>query len=82
MLKKVFFKKAYVIGSGHIKCELTTLTKEHLSAIAFKAADTELGKQILSNNQDCYDVVGNLRFNRWNNSTSLQFILTDIKRAQ
>ena len=82
LIRQVYFKKAFIIGSGHIKCELTTLTKNRLSAIAFKAADTEIGKQILAKEQDCYDVVGNLRFNRWNNTTSLQFIITDIKRAQ
>lgn len=82
LIRKVYFKKPYIIGSGHIKCELTTLTREHLTAIAFKAADTEMGNHILSRTQDCYDVVGNLRFNRWNNTTSLQFIISDIKRSQ
>ena len=81
LIRKVYLRKAYVIGSGHIKCELTTLTGEHISAIAFKIADTQMGKEILSPTQDCYDVVGNLRFNRWNNSNTVQFIITDIKRS-
>ncbi len=82
LISKVYFKKTYIIGSGHIKCELSTLTGQHLPAIAFKAVDTEMGNHILSRTQDCYDVVGNLRFNRWNNTTSLQFVIIDIKRAQ
>lgn len=82
LIRHVYFEKAYLIGSGHIKCELTNLANLHLSAIAFKVADTEIGKQILSRSHDCYDVVGNLRFNRWNNSTTLQFIISDIKRAK
>ena len=82
LIRKVYFKKPYIIGSGHIKCELTNLANNHLTAIAFKAADSEIGNHILSRTQDCYDVVGNLRFNRWNNTTSLQFIITDIKRSQ
>jgi len=81
LLRNVYFQKAYVIGAGHIKCELTGLTKERLSAIAFKIADTDIGKEILSANKACYDVIGNLRFNRWNNSTTLQFTLIDIKRS-
>lgn len=81
LIRNVYFKRACIIGAGHVKCELTTLTKEHLPAIAFKIADTEIGKEILSSRQDCYDVVGNLRFNRWNNSTTLQFMITDIKRS-
>lgn len=81
LIRNIFFKKACIIGQGHIKCELTSLTKERLPAIAFKIADTEIGREILSNRQDCYDVVGNLRFNRWNNSTSLQFMIIDIKRS-
>lgn len=82
LIRNVFFKKAYIIGSGHIKCEMITLTGEKLSAIAFRMADTNIGKEILSLCKDCYDVVGNLRFNRWNNSINLQFLITDIKRVQ
>lgn len=82
LIRRVFFDKAYIIGSGHVKCELKTLTGERLSAIAFKVADTNMGKEILSNTHDCYDVVGNLRLNRWNNSVNTQFIISDIKRAQ
>lgn len=81
LIRNIYFKRACIIGAGHIKCELTTFTKERLPAIAFKIADTEIGKEILSSRQDCYDVVGNLRFNRWNNNTSLQFMITDIKRS-
>lgn len=80
MLHNVYFKKAYIIGSGHIKCELSGLTGERISAIAFKIADSEMGKEILSENKSCYDVIGNLRFNHWNNSTTLQFTIIDIKR--
>lgn len=82
LIREVYFQKPYIIGSGHIKCELTNLAGARLTAIAFKAADTELGNEILSQHHSCYDVVGNLRFNRWNNSTTLQFIISDIKRAQ
>lgn len=81
MLRNVYFQKAYIIGSGHVKCELTGLAKNKLSAIAFKIADTEIGKEILSTNKACYDVIGNLRFNHWNNSTTLQFTIIDIKRS-
>ena len=71
-----------IIGAGHVKCELATISGEKLPAIAFRIADSEIGKEILSRRHDCYDVVGNLRFNRWNNSVSLQFILTDIKKSK
>ena len=81
LIRNVYFKKAYIIGQGHIKCEITDLTSNKLSAIAFKIADTEMGKAILSNTNCCYDVVGNLRLNKWNKTTSLQFLITDIKRA-
>ena len=82
LIREVYLKKTYIIGSGHIKCELTSLSGHRLSGIAFKIADTEIGKEILSSQQNCYDVVGNLRFNRWNGSTSLQFVITDIKRSK
>lgn len=82
MIKNIYFHKPCIIGSGHIKCELTGLGGTRIPAIAFKIADTNIGKEILSLRHDCYDVVGNLRFNRWNNSTSLQFMIIDIKRSQ
>jgi single-stranded-DNA-specific exonuclease len=82
LIRNVFFQKAFIIGSGHIRCDLTSLTKERLSAIAFKIADTEIGKEILNQYNNSYDVVGNLRFNHWNGNTSLQFIITDIKRSK
>lgn len=82
LIRNVFFQKAFIIGSGHIRCDLISLTKERLSAIAFKIADTEIGKEILNQYNNSYDVVGNLRFNHWNNSTTLQFIITDIKRSK
>ena len=81
LIKSVFIKKTYIIGQGHIKCMLTDLNNNKLSAIAFKIADTEMGKNILSNNHTCYDVVGNLHFNHWNNNTTLQFTIIDIKRS-
>lgn len=81
LIRDVYFKRACIIGSGHVKCDLTGLGRERLPAIAFKVADTDIGKEILNPHKNCYDVVGNLRFNRWNNSTTLQFIITDIKRS-
>ena len=81
LIKNVYIKKAYIIGQGHIKCELTDLSQNKLPAIAFKIADTDMGKIMLSKTNDCFDVVGNLRFNKWNNQTNLQFMITDIKRS-
>ncbi|OLA65557.1 MAG: single-stranded-DNA-specific exonuclease RecJ [Acetobacter sp. 46_36] len=82
LLRGVYFQRPCIIGAGHVKCELATISGEKLPAIAFRIADSEIGKEILSRRHDCYDVVGNLRFNRWNNSVSLQFILTDIKKSK
>ncbi len=82
LIRNVFFEKPYIIGNGHIKCELKGMTQKHLTAIAFKVVDTDIGNEILSKRHDCYDVVGNLRFNRWNNRTTLQFMIADIKRAK
>lgn len=82
LLRGVYFQRPCIIGAGHVKCELATISGEKLPAIAFRIADSEIGKEILSRRHDCYDVVGNLRFNRWNNSVSLQFILMDIKKSK
>ena len=81
LLRGIYFQKTRIIGSGHIKCELATLSGAKLSAIAFRAADTDMGKEILSLRHDCYDVVGNLRLNSWNNQTNLQFTIIDAQKS-
>lgn len=81
LIKNVFIERAFIIGKGHIKCVLKDLSQKTLPAIAFNIVDTEMGKTILSNNKCCYDVVGTLRFNTYNNQTSLQFTISDLKRA-
>jgi single-stranded-DNA-specific exonuclease len=82
LLKSVYIGRPYIIGSGHVKCELSTLTGEKLSAIAFRAVDTAVGKELLNPYKNCYDVVGTLRFNVYNGRKTLQFTLQDIRRAQ
>ncbi len=81
LLRGIYFQKTRIIGNGHIKCELTTLSGAKLAAIAFRTADTDMGKEILSPRHDCYDVVGNLRLNIWNNQTNLQFTITDAQKS-
>ena len=74
---------AYDTNAGVPVVGKQIVTKNGLpSTITFKVVDTDIGNEILSKRHDCYDVVGNLRFNRWNNRTTLQFMIADIKRAK
>ncbi|MBR5598956.1 MAG: single-stranded-DNA-specific exonuclease RecJ [Alphaproteobacteria bacterium] len=82
LIKNVFIEKTYKISNTeHIKCVLKDLTQNTLQAIAFNTNQTDLGKMILSNSKCCYDVVGTLRFNYYNNKKTLQFTILDLKRA-
>lgn len=80
MLKNVFISNVMPMGEKHLRCTLKDQTSKTLSAVAFNINE-ELKNTLISKNHTCFDVVGNLRFNHWNNKTSLQFTIIDIKRS-
>lgn len=81
MLKNVHIKKSALIGSGHVRCFLSGDNGVSLKAMAFKVADTDLGKELLAPRASLYDVVGVLRRDTWQGRNSLQFIIEDAKKA-
>ncbi len=66
-----------IVGQGHIKCFISSLGGGSIKAIAFKMADTELGRQMLANSRGAFDLVGVVRKNVWNGRQSVQFIIED-----
>ena len=81
MLRNVKVSKSNIVGSGHVSCFLTSANGGSLKAIAFRVADTELGKYLLNIKGEVVNIVGVLRKDNWQGRNSVQFIIDDIMLA-
>ncbi len=81
LLRSVRVNKPSVIGSGHVRCFLSSNMGGSLKAIAFRVADNDIGNAMLNSRGDVYDVVGVLRRDTWQGRNSVQFIIEDMKRV-
>lgn len=81
VIENVKFSRASIIGNGHVKCFLTSDTGGSLKAIAFRCADTEVGKTMLNARGEKFNVIGVLHKDVWQGNASVQFIIEDIARA-
>ena len=80
LLRRVRINKPSIVGSGHIRCFLGGDNGGSLKAMAFRIADTELGKTLLNPSGSLFDVVGILRKDNWQGRNSVQFMIEDAKR--
>lgn len=72
---------ARVVGNGHIRAELRSMTGARLQAMAFRAADNDLGQFLLGNRGAEIHVAGGLASNLWNGTKSMQFRITDAAKS-
>ncbi|MBR1948983.1 MAG: single-stranded-DNA-specific exonuclease RecJ, partial [Alphaproteobacteria bacterium] len=79
-LKEVGVYASGIRGSGHIVCTLSGRAGGSVKAIAFKAADTGMGKSFLENHGEMYNLAGNLKINEWNGRKSVQFVIIDAHK--
>jgi len=81
VIKNIRFKKASIVGSGHVRCYLSSNNGGSLKAMAFRAADNDLGQAILNNRNEVFDVLGTLHRDNWLGRNAVQFIIDDAKRV-
>ncbi|MGE5504957.1 MAG: single-stranded-DNA-specific exonuclease RecJ [Actinomycetota bacterium] len=74
--------KADVVGSGHVRCILAGAGGSRLKAIAFRAADEELGHALLSSAGAAFHLAGTLRLDSWQGNTSVQLVIEDGAKAR
>lgn len=67
------------VGTGHVRCFLTDSGGARLKAIAFRAADTPLGKALMSQDTPIA-LAGRIKLDRWNGQTRVQFQIEDAIR--
>lgn len=74
--------KADVVGSGHIRLMLAGAGGKRLKAIAFRAADSEMGHALLSSSGASFHLAGALRADTWQGTTSVQLVVDDAAPAR
>lgn len=72
---------ARLVGTNHVRAELRAETGARLSAIAFRAADNELGRFLLDRRGQTIHVAGTLGINHWNGNRTVQLRIIDAAAA-
>jgi single-stranded-DNA-specific exonuclease len=81
VITNVQIAKPEIVGAGHVKCFLKGQTKGWIKSIAFRQADTELGKAMLSNDGETFHVAGTLKVDSWKGRESIQITIDDMARV-
>lgn len=74
-------KYADVVGKDHVRLRLAGADGVRLDAIAWRAAQTDLGRGLLAARGQAIHVAGHLRLNVWNGRTSVQLQVADAASA-
>jgi single-stranded-DNA-specific exonuclease len=61
---------------GHVRCDLVDLRGARLKAVAWRAAETELGRRLLGGESSLH-VVGRLKPDDWQGRESVQLEIED-----
>ncbi len=69
--------RADIVGTGHIRCILTGAEGGRLKAIAFRAADSDLGRALLSTAGRPLHLAGAIRVDSWNGAVNTQLVIDD-----
>ncbi|OIQ94770.1 single-stranded-DNA-specific exonuclease RecJ [mine drainage metagenome] len=70
-----------VVGQGHVACQLVGKSGGRLKAIAFRAADSELGHALLANDGTPMHVAGSLKIDTWQGNVAVQMFIEDAAPA-
>jgi single-stranded-DNA-specific exonuclease len=76
-LPAVRVQKADMVGAGHVRCFLAGQNGSRLKAMAFRAADTDLGLALLRGGGQTMHLAGTLRAETWQGQTNVQFTIED-----
>lgn len=78
LLSDVLIQRAETFGQGHVRCYLGAPSGGSMRAAAFRSADDELGRKILSMPSGPVSIVGKLRMNRWQGREQVEFSIEDL----
>jgi single-stranded-DNA-specific exonuclease len=72
---------ADVVGGQHVRARLRSVDGSFLNAIAFRAAETDLGRALIAGRGQAMHVAGQLSIGRWQGAERVQLRLLDVARA-
>jgi single-stranded-DNA-specific exonuclease len=73
--------KADIVGTGHVRCFLTSRAGGRLKAIAFRSADSELGVGLLNSKGRTLHLSGKIQLETWQGRTNAQLLIDDAMFA-
>lgn len=74
-------ESAGVVGNGHVRATLRSADGAAVRAIAFRAAETEIGSRLLARKDRALHVAGSLALDRYRGSDTVGFRIVDIAEA-
>jgi single-stranded-DNA-specific exonuclease len=77
---QVRIAKADIVGENHVRCRLTDEGSGRMGGIAFRSADSALGRELLSARGGILHLAGVLRRNEWQGRSEIQLIIADAAR--
>jgi single-stranded-DNA-specific exonuclease len=73
--------KADIVGSGHVRCILSSAGGGRLKAIAFNCVDDDLGHGLLKAAGGRLHLAGTIRADTWQGRTEAQLVIDDAARC-
>lgn len=73
--------KADIVGSGHVRCILSSAGGGRLKAIAFNCVDDDLGHGLLTAAGGRLHLAGTIRADTWQGRTEAQLVIDDAARG-
>ncbi len=70
--------KSDIVGSGHVRCYLSGSAGGRIKAMAFRAADSDIGNMLLKNNGESLHIAGTLQKDNWMGKNDVQMIISDV----
>ena len=80
-LPGVRVRHARIVGKGHVRADLADTGDGRLAAIAFRSAETPLGRALLETSGCALHVAGTLRADDWRGNGAVQFVVSDAALA-
>lgn len=81
VISNVTVTRTTLLKNGHIACTLAGRSGGYLNAIAFRAADTEMGHRLLSGRGAYFHVAGLLKRDNWHGQEKVQLQIQDMANA-
>lgn len=80
-LPAVRVRHARIVGKNHVRADLADAGGGRLAAIAFRSAETPLGRALLETEGGALHVAGTLRADDWRGNGAVQLVISDAAPA-